>query len=121
MSTVKQRHTLTLEPEAVRRANRLRKHTSLSAFVNDALATYTNELERIAYTATPHRRCPMMNVSLLSRPQRRSSEMTPASRGSRGRRKQDVDGSIPFVSTIEDLASACACSGMPRNIWTSDG
>ena len=53
MSTVKQRRTLTLEPEAVRRANRLRKHTSLSAFVNDALATYTNELERIAYTASP--------------------------------------------------------------------
>ena len=40
-------------PEAVRRANRLRKDTSLSSFVNDALVAYTNELERIAYTAAP--------------------------------------------------------------------
>ena len=53
MSAVKQRHTLTLDPDAVRRANCLRRGRSLSAFVNDALVAYSTALERASYQAMP--------------------------------------------------------------------
>lgn len=53
MSTTKERHTLTLDPDAVRRADCLRKNRSLSAFVNDALTAYTADLERSLYEAMP--------------------------------------------------------------------
>ena len=53
MSTTKQRHTLTLDPDAVRRADCLRKDRSLSAFVNDALIAYSLELEQALYQRMP--------------------------------------------------------------------
>jgi hypothetical protein len=53
MSAIKQRHTLTLDPDSVRRADRLRAGRSLSSFVNDAIVSYTAELERKLYEAMP--------------------------------------------------------------------
>ena len=53
MSITKERHTLTLDPEAVRRADCLRKGRSLSSFINDALVAYSAELERALYEAMP--------------------------------------------------------------------
>ena len=53
MRLLKERHTLTLDPDAVRRANRLRRERSLSAFVNDAVIAYTAELERALYEQIP--------------------------------------------------------------------
>jgi hypothetical protein len=53
MSATKQRHTLTLDPDSVRRAHRLRAGRSLSSFVNDAIVSYTAELERKLYEAMP--------------------------------------------------------------------
>jgi hypothetical protein len=53
MSATKQRHTLTLDPDVVRRVDRLRKTQSLSSFVNDALLAYSAEVERRMYEATP--------------------------------------------------------------------
>ncbi len=44
---------MTLDPDAVRRANRLRRGQSLSAFVNDAVIAYTVELERAVYEQLP--------------------------------------------------------------------
>jgi hypothetical protein len=49
----KQRHTLTLDPDAVRRADVLRHEQSLSAFVNDALIAYNNAIERRLYQVSP--------------------------------------------------------------------
>ena len=53
MSKAKERHTLTLDPDAVRRADCLRRGRSLSAFVNAALVAYSAALERASYEAMP--------------------------------------------------------------------
>lgn len=53
MSNPKVRHTLTLDPDAVRQAHCLRRDRSLSAFVNDALLAYSAEQERAIYEAAP--------------------------------------------------------------------
>jgi hypothetical protein len=53
MSSLKQRHTLTLDPDCVRRADRLRAGQSLSSFVNDAIVAYTAVLERKLYEVIP--------------------------------------------------------------------
>ena len=53
MRATKQRHTVTLDPDCVRRADRLRAGRSLSSFVNDAIVAYTAELERKLYEAIP--------------------------------------------------------------------
>ncbi len=53
MGTLKVRHTVTLDPDVVRRAHRLRRGTSLSTFLNDALIAYTADLELAAYKAQP--------------------------------------------------------------------
>ena len=53
MTRNKERHTLTLDPDIVRRADRLRSGRSLSSFVNDAVVSYTAELERAIYESFP--------------------------------------------------------------------
>jgi hypothetical protein len=53
MSSTKERHTLTLDPDCIRRADRLRAGQSLSSFVNDAIVAYTAELERKLYEDMP--------------------------------------------------------------------
>jgi predicted transcriptional regulator len=53
MSPNEQRHTLTLDPDVVRRIDRLRKSQSLSSFVNHAVVAYSAEVERRMFESTP--------------------------------------------------------------------